>query len=171
MTAEQVREFLNTPEGEQIKNELTEGLKTNRDKILTEKKTTQAELEGLSAKLQEYEQQVNDLQRSNFELKADSQINKALESHRVRSELKPILKKMVLANEGTQIANDGNLTVGNSPVDTYLAEFLNSENGKHYLSAPMSNGGGSTGNGITTARNTDYSGMSTDEIIRNATQN
>ena len=171
MTAEEIKAFLDTPEGETLKNELTEGLKSNRDKILSEKKQSQAALEELSAKLQEYEQQVNDLQRSNFELKADSEINRVIEGYSVRPELKPVIKKMVLAQEGVQMTDDG-LAVGNTPVESYLSDFFkNSENGKSYLSAPMSNGAGSVGNSHTTAYKADYSQMTTAEIIAAATKN
>ena len=170
MNIDEIKAFLDSPEGEPIKQELTAGLARKKDELLHEKKTVKAELDTLAEKMSQYENQVQQLQRQNYELKADGAINSAMEGYSVRPELKPVIKQMVLAQEGIQVTEQGNFQIGNTPIESYMNDFFQSENGKHYLSAPMSNGGGSTGNGITTAYKHDYSGMSTEEIIRNATQ-
>ncbi len=150
MDTNEIRDFLkNDPDGQALFAELTDGLKGNRDRILTEKKSLQEQLNDLSGQLETITDQLNrERQRSN-ELTAQKAINSEFDRYNVPRDVRPILEKHFSGLEGLQIDDSGTVNVGETALSEYMDSFFMSEAGKRFTTV-RSAGSGSSGSYGTT---------------------
>lgn len=172
MDQEQVMEYLNsTPEGQKIIEQITDGIKRNKNEILSEKKGLQAELSSVSQQIGEYQTQIEQLRRDNFQLKADQQIRETLQDYTLLPGMEKVLTKLPLYEDQAEIDDNGVLQVSGKPIGEYYREFFSTEDGKSYIQAPQTVGAGAKGNMHSPVHNRNYSGMSSEQIIKSATKN
>ena len=151
--------------------DLPDPVKAKQQELLSETKAAKARARELEAKLAEYEakeaekQEQEAIKRGEFEkvtatLREEANTYKArLEAEIVGSSLTKALldanvaapfmeaAKALLKSQGAGIDKEGKAIIGGRPLAEVVAEFAESEQGKHFIAAPSSSGGGASGGG------------------------
>lgn len=146
------------------------GLKKKNEELLGKLKNgkvSQAELIELQSQLKEIEDEKlraaedwnaleKNLRKEMDKLKGEyetreSQYTRAiterdLVSELVKANVKPEFLEAVKAMHGTKVQYvEGKVVVGEKPLNEFVSEWANSDEGKHFIAAPKNNGGGAPG--------------------------
>jgi len=146
MEKKEIKEFLiNDPEGQQLFQEMTDGLKKNKEIILEEKKNLQHEYNSLMERVSALESHNQQLILEKNTAYVDSIIKKQADSMGIMEPLKDPFIKM-LKTENLSIGEDNTTVyVGEKTLQEWSNEFSNSPTGKCMMPAQVNSGGGAMG--------------------------
>ena len=165
MNVKEIKEFLtNDPDGRALFQEMTEGLKNSRDKILGEKKDLQdrySQLEGIHADMVEHSK--IELIQKNEKIK-DYAIEKVIRDYGIDGPFQDLFK-FRLEKDNLSINEDNTVNVGAESLSSYMDSFKESGEIKKYQSAKFDVGAGAIGGGATGMSPEAYSSMTREQLL------
>lgn len=156
--------------------ESTEGLKKKNTELLNElkearkgKQVDPAELERIESKLEEVQGQLAEANKQNKKLQtdlekanktvevetgitknllADNGLTEALVKAKIAAPFLPAVKALLLPKITIKVDGETRKAlVGDKELDAFVTEWAGTDEGKHYVGAPVNGGGGSGGSG------------------------
>ena len=138
MDKSEVKNYLeNSEEGQTLFAELTDGLRKNRDTILSEKKAIQEDYNRANLELEQ-------LRRENFATRSKNAIREELQQYNIDPEILPLVELHFESLDGLQIDDDGSVVVGETPLAESIEEYFAQGPGRK-LRRVNSTGSGATG--------------------------
>ena len=173
MTKEEIKAILQTAEGKEVLQEITNGLTGNRDEILGEKRKLQSSLETINSKLNTLEAEGEALRGENFNLTVDRQIDKLLDETKIVPQHRRAVRALLKAEPLTIQEKDGEkqVLIGTGekiqPLEKWVVDWSQTDEGKAYVAAPANSGGGAGGSRESGLTGFNLEGADPDEILKN----